>query len=93
MILDDPIYTNDSFNGFVTKETNFLTWFLESSTEPIMGDCPVSRGRVLSGIAHACRALVAHLSLHMDTVQARVRDLKGATTAKEGYIQEDIVGH
>ena len=45
---------------------------------------------MLSGIARACWASEAHLRLHADTLQARVRDLEGAATAREGYIQEEI---
>jgi len=55
-----------------------------------MDDCPVSGGRVLGGIAQASRALEAHLRLHIDTLQARVRALKGAFAARKGYIQEEI---
>ena len=57
---------------------------------PIMNDCPVSEGRVLGGIACVCWVLEAHLRLQVDTLQARVRDLKGVTATRMGYIQEEI---
>lgn len=55
-----------------------------------MDDCPVNGGRVLDGIARARQPLESHLRLHVDTQLARVRDLKGATTTREAYIQEEI---
>jgi len=81
LILDDLDYTTSSFEGFVTEDTDYFIWFLKSLTEPIMDDCPVSGGRLLGDIVHACRASKAHLRLHVDTLQARVRDLEGAATA------------
>ena len=86
LILDNLDCMTGSFNGFVTKNTNYITWFLQSSTSPIMDDCPMSRGRVLGGIARACRASKAHLRLQVDTLQAKVRDLEGAAATREGYI-------
>ena len=90
MMLDDPDYMIVSFDSFVTGDIVYFTWFLQSSTEPIMDDCPVSGGRVLGGIACACWALEAHLRLQVDTLQVRVRDLEGAAATREGYIQEEI---
>ena len=55
-----------------------------------MDDCLVSGDRVLGGIARSCQALEAHLRLHVNTLQARVRDLKGAAATRKGYIQEEI---
>ena len=55
-----------------------------------MDDCLVSGGRVLGGIAHPRRASKAYLRLHVDTLQARVRDLEGVATARERYVQEEI---
>ena len=90
MILDDPDYGISSFKGFVTKDINNVTWFLQSSARPIIDDSLVSGGRVLGGIAHACRTLKAHFRLHVDTLQNRVRELEGAATARDGYVQEEI---
>ena len=68
------------------KATDYATWFLKSSIEPIINDYPVSRGRVHGGIAHGQQILEAHLKLHIDTLQARVRELEGATAARDRYI-------
>ena len=45
---------------------------------------------MLSGVAHARRTLKAHFRLHVDTLQNRVRELEGAATARDGYVQEEI---
>ena len=90
MILDNPNYGTSSFEGFVTKDTNYVTWFLQSLAEPIIDDCLMSGGKVLGGIAHTCWTSKAHLRLHVDTLQARVRKLEGVATARDGYVQEKI---
>ena len=59
-------------------------------SEPIIDDCLVSGGRILRGIAHAQRALEARLRLNVETLQAWVRDLESAATAREGYVQKEI---
>ena len=70
MIVDDPVYVTGSFEGFLTEDTDFAAWFLVSSARPTIDDCPVSRGRVLRGIAHARRASEARLGSHIETLQA-----------------------
>ena len=86
VIIGNPTYVTGSFEGFVTKETNYATWFLASSIGPIIDDCLISRGRVLEGIAHARRALEAHLGSHVEALQVRVQDLEGVAITKEGYM-------
>jgi len=65
VILDDLDYGIGSFKGFVTKDTDYVTWFLRSSAGPIINDCLVSGGRVLGGITRTYRASEAHLRLHV----------------------------
>ena len=89
--MDDLAYATSSFEGFVIEDTDFATWFLASSTKPIIDDCCLSEGKVLGGIACAQRALEAHLGLHVEALQARVRNLESAVVTKEGYMQEEIV--
>lgn len=55
-----------------------------------MDDFPVSRSKALGCIARARRTSKVHLRLHVDTLQARVRELEGDTTTREGYIQKEI---
>ena len=50
VILDDPNYMTGSFDSFVTEDTDYFTWFLQSSTGPIMDDFLVGGGRELGGI-------------------------------------------
>lgn len=52
----------------------------------------MSGGRVFGFIAHARRASEAHLRLHEDTLQVRVRYLEGAAATRGvwGYVQEEI---
>ena len=70
VVVDDPVYATSSFKGFLTEDTDYDTWFLESSIGPIIDDCPVSRGRVLRGITRARRDLEAHLGSHREALQA-----------------------
>ena len=65
VIVDKPTYVTGSFEGFLTEDTNYATWFLASSARPIIDDCPVSGGRVLRGIARAQRALEVRLGSHI----------------------------
>ena len=90
VILVDLNYGIGSFEGFVTKDTNYVTWFLQSLVVPIIDDCLVSDGRVLDGIACALQALEAHLRLHVDTLYARMKEREGMATTRDGYVQEEI---
>ena len=49
----DPTYATGSFDAYVDTSRNYSTWFAESSTGPIIGDVPMSGGRVLGGIIRA----------------------------------------
>ena len=53
IILDDPYYETSSFEAFVTVDTDYVTWFLQSLVGPIIDDCPVKGGKVLEGIARS----------------------------------------
>lgn len=66
--MDDPTYVTGAYKGFLTEDTNYATWFLASSAGPIINDCPISEGRVLRGIAHAQKALKAHLGSHVEAL-------------------------
>ena len=83
MNLDDLAYAISSFEGFLTVATDYATWFLESSIEFIIDDCPVSRGRLLRGIAYAQRALEARLRLHVETLKVLARDLGSIAAVKD----------
>ena len=53
IVIDNPAYATGSFDAYVDTSIDYATWFVASSARPIMGDVPVSGGRVLGGIAHA----------------------------------------
>lgn len=90
IILDDLVYAVSSFKGFLIVATDYATWFLESSAKPIIEDCPISGGWLLGGITRAQQVSEAWLRLHVVTLYAWVRDLEGAATARDGYMQEEI---
>ena len=53
IVLDDLAYVTSSFDAYVDTSRDYATWFIESFTGPIIGDVPVSGGRVLGGIIRA----------------------------------------
>ena len=53
IVLDNPAYTTGSFDAYVDTSSDYAIWFAESSAGPIIGDVPMSGGRVLKGIVHA----------------------------------------
>ena len=52
MVLDDPDYATGALDAYIDTSKDYSTWFAESSTWPIIGDVPVSGGRVLRGAVH-----------------------------------------
>ena len=53
IILGNLAYVTSSFNAYVDTSRDYATWFIESFMGLIIGDVPVSGGRVLGGIIHA----------------------------------------
>ena len=49
IVLDDSGYATGAFDTYMDTSRDYFTWFVESSTRPIIGDVPVSGGRVLGG--------------------------------------------
>ena len=68
VIVDKPTYVAGSFEGFLTDDTNYATWFLASLARPIIDDCLTSGGRVLGAIARAQRALEVRLGSHIEVL-------------------------
>ena len=50
MVMGGPDYVTGTFDAYVDTSRDYSTWFEEFSTGPIIGDVPVSGGRVLEGI-------------------------------------------
>ena len=88
--MDDPNYVTGSFDPYVDTSIDYATRFAASSTRPIMGDIPVSKGRVLGGIARAHVASKAKWRSQAKTLQARVTELETATTSREAHMQKEI---
>ena len=68
---------------------DYATWFAESSTGPIIGDVPVSGGRVLRGIIRTQEATKAEWRVHVKALQARVTELEATLATMEAHVQEE----
>ena len=64
IVLDDSAYTTGSFDAYVDTNQDYATWLTESSAGPIIGDVPVSGGRVVRGIICAQVASKAEWRVH-----------------------------
>ena len=84
--MDDLTYATGSFDAYVDTSRDYATRFVVSFTRPIVGDIPVSGGRVLGGIAHAQVASAAEWRSRAKTLQARVIKLKTNAAAREAYM-------
>ena len=70
IVLDDSDYAVGAFDAFVDMSKDYSTWFAESFTRPIVGDVPVSGGRVLGGAIRAQVAIRAEWRAYAETVEA-----------------------
>ena len=52
IVLDDLNYAMGIFDVYVDMNRNYSTQFVKSSAGPIIGDVPVSGGKVLEGVVH-----------------------------------------
>ena len=59
MVLDDPNFVTGAFDAYVDMSRDYSAWFAKSSTGPIIGDVPMSGGRVLGGAVHTQVAIGA----------------------------------
>ena len=53
VVIDDSTYAMGSFDAYMDTSRDYAIWFTECLVGPIIGDVPVSGGRVLKGIVHA----------------------------------------
>ena len=86
MVLDNPDYATGIFNAYMDTGKDYSTWFVESSAGPIIGDVPVSGGKVLGGVIHAQVATGAEWKARAETTVARVTEFKALFTAKEAHM-------
>ena len=68
VVLDDRAYTTGSFVTYMDISRDYATWFVESFVGPIIGDVPVSGGRVLGGIVCAQMAFRAEWSVRAEAL-------------------------
>ena len=90
IFMDDSTYVIGSFDAYMNTSRDYATWFVESSTGPIIGNILVSGGRVLGGIVHAQVASRAEWRLCAEALQARVTKLETSAATREVHIQEKI---
>ena len=89
IILCDPAYATGSFNAYVDTNRDYATSFTESSTGPIIGDVPVSKGRVLGGSIYAQVTTGAKWRAHAKALHAKATELEATLTTREAHMQEE----
>ena len=52
-VMGNPVYAMGAFDAYVDTSRDYSAWFVESFAGLIIGDVPVSGGRVLGGIIRA----------------------------------------
>lgn len=90
MVLDDPDYATSAFDAYVDMSRDYSTWFTESSARPIIGDVPVSGGKVLRGTIRAQVATGVEWRVRAETAEARVTEFEVLFATREAYVQEEI---
>ena len=86
IVMDNSAYVTGSFDAYIDTSRDYANWFAESSKGPIIGDVPVSGGRVLGGIVRAQVASRAKWRLRSEAFQAKVTELKTVATAREVHM-------
>ena len=90
MVMGGPNYAMGAFDAYVDTSRDYFTWFTEFSTRPIIGDVPLSGGRVLGGVICAQVATGVKWKAYAKTVEARVTELEALSTARKAHMQEEI---
>ena len=85
MVLVDFAYVPGTFDTYVDMSRDYSTWFTESSTKPIIGEVPVSGGRVLGGAIHAQVAIGAEWRARAKIVEAKVTEIEALLVAREAH--------
>ena len=90
IVIDDSAYSTGSFDAYMDTSKNYATWFVESPIGPIIGDVPMSWGRVLEGIVCVQVAFKVEWRLCVKALQARVTKVKTIAAARKVHMQEEI---
>ena len=86
MVLGDLAYVPGTFDTYVDMSRDYSTWFTESSTKPIIGEVPVSGGRVLGGAIYAQVAIGVEWRACAKIVEARVTEIEALLAAREAHV-------
>ena len=89
MVLDDPNYEIGAFDACADTSRDYFTWFAEFSMGHIIGDVPVSGGKVLGGAIHAQVATRAEWRPCVGAVEARVTEFEALFATREAHMQKD----
>ena len=89
IVLDNPAYVTGPFDAYVDTSKDYATWFAESSIRYIIGDVPVSEGKVLGGIVRAQVASRVKWRAHVEALYDKVIELKATTATREVHMQEE----
>ena len=89
MVLGNPAYAMGAFDAYVDTSRDYSTWFVKSSLWPIIGDFPISGGRMLGGVICAQVATRAEWRTCAKAVEARVTKLEALSVDREAHIQKE----
>ena len=89
IVMDNPAYAMGSFDAYMDTSKDYATWFVESSTGPIIGYVPMSGGKVMGGILRAQVASGAEWRLCVESLQDRVTELETTAAVREVHMQEE----
>ena len=90
IVLDDLEYAMGAFNAYVDISRDYSTWFAKSSIGPIIGDVPVSGGKVLEGVVRTQVATGIEWRAHAKTTEAKAVEFEALFTARKVHTHEEI---
>ena len=90
IVLDDLEYTMGAFDAYVDTSRDYSTWFAKSSVGPIIGDVPVSGGKVLEGVVRTQVAIGIEWRARAKTTEAKAVEFEALFTARKAHMQEEI---
>lgn len=91
-VLDDPDYVTRAFDPYMDMSRDCSTLFTKSSAGSIIGNVPVSGGKVLKGIIRAQVVTGVEWGARSETAEAKVTGFEVLFAAREAYMQEKIAG-
>lgn len=86
IILGDVAFAIGTFDTYVDTNKDYSTCFAEFSTRLIIGDVPLSGGRVMRGIIHTQVATEAEWKARAKASEAKVTELEVLYAAREVHM-------